>query len=623
MITILSLLIIPYQNCSNQFSAAGESSGTSTGASTNTGAGTNNGENTNQDQLNRVACSKNFNDPSMNMNNTEVTINSGMATDNGDSATSAITQITVGTARNIINASVNSSIICDRYTTISTVCNILDNDSARPINITNAIDQQGNNVVGVLTQAQIAGRSLAVNNCNNMAFNLQNTNLSSSFRLALNRANNNNNTFLRCVQGSLWVRIRVQHTVDANPEVNKFSPYQYIKVNLNNNCLKEDRLKASADFPKSAGVGSAVAIDGNWAVAIAPNENMASVLNAGAAHVFNLVNGSWLYHSTLQFPNAQADDTLTSVALKGDTLILGSSLRSYKGAVYVYKLSNGRWNYQSQIGEIVSPDNQPSQLFGYSLAYNGTKLVVGAPHFTRSGSSRNGKVYIFNGTTFAFEKAIQKSGADIDTENRGFGMSVAIDGNTIAVGAPQAITKESLGSGQVLIYTLVNGEWAETSIKKGPTPEGNSQVGLRFGHSVSLVSGKLLVGAPGYNSNQLLNAGAAYYYANVTDADSAARRIVIGATAGANFGNSVVIAGTGILIGVPFRDNRFGAVCYIKNANINTANACDSRIFPTNASSNDAFGWAVAVSGMDVISGAYTKGDPLQASGAAFVHRLK
>jgi hypothetical protein len=151
--------------------------------------------------------------------------------------------------------------------------------------------------------------------------------------------------------------------------------------------------------------------------------------------------------------NAEAYDSFAYiVALEGDTLVVGalyedsteggdeSNNASFAaGAVYVFTRSSGVWSQQAFLK---ASNAGASDHFGTSVALEGDTLVVGAPYEDSFGAgdqgnnaaSNAGAAYLFtrsNGswTQLAFLKATESSGGDY------YGSSVAVDGDTLMVGA--------------------------------------------------------------------------------------------------------------------------------------------------------------------------------------------
>jgi hypothetical protein len=129
----------------------------------------------------------------------------------------------------------------------------------------------------------------------------------------------------------------------------------------------------------------------------------------------------------------------------------------------------------------------------------------------------------FGSGTFATGKKLSPSGGGAQAaleaylkasntgQGEGFGTSVALDGDTLAVGAPN--------SEAVYVFTRTGGDWSQQAYVKA----SNTGTSDEFGTSVALAGDTLAVGAPleasavtGVNGNQADNSafgsGAVYVY---------------------------------------------------------------------------------------------------------------
>ena len=128
-----------------------------------------------------------------------------------------------------------------------------------------------------------------------------------------------------------------------------------------------------------------------------------------------------------------------SIAISGTTVVVGafdSNIEEF-GSAYVFVKPASGWQNMTQTAELTSSDN--GQGFGTSVAISGDAIVVGAanPSNFEDQAAGPGAAYVFvkpaNGWTNATENA--KLTASDGQDGDAFGNSVAISGNTIAVGA--------------------------------------------------------------------------------------------------------------------------------------------------------------------------------------------
>ncbi len=92
------------------------------------------------------------------------------------------------------------------------------------------------------------------------------------------------------------------------------------------------------------------------------------------------------------------DEFGISVVVEGDTAIVGAAYEnSGQGAVYVFTQANGVW---SEAQKLTASDGAANDWFGQSVALDGDTAVVGAPQYLNVG---NGAAYVFtrSGTTWS------------------------------------------------------------------------------------------------------------------------------------------------------------------------------------------------------------------------------
>jgi hypothetical protein len=239
--------------------------------------------------------------------------------------------------------------------------------------------------------------------------------------------------------------------------------------------------------------------------------------------------------SKLYAANASNEDLFgNSVSVSGDWVAVGapgedgvpddpsSDECTDSGAVYLFhRREDGMWKQEAYLK--ATPPIE-GQLFGCSVALEGSRLVVGARFESVTplhGESlqRAGAVYVFerDGGGQWLQRA--QFHADEPASGEEFGHSVSLDGDRIAVGAPWLNASDdgsdpALRTGSVYILKrLTGGVWMREDRLVVEHAEADDQ----FGFSVSLSGGLLAIGAPGedangssYADNSTSEAGAAY-----------------------------------------------------------------------------------------------------------------
>ena len=104
----------------------------------------------------------------------------------------------------------------------------------------------------------------------------------------------------------------------------------------------------------------------------------------GSAYVFRTTDGGATYDQVAKLTagDAAASDQFgISVAIDGDTIVVGAcsdaDAGSKSGSAHVFRTSDGGATY-GQVAKLTAADAAASDLFGYSVAIDGNTIVVGA-----------------------------------------------------------------------------------------------------------------------------------------------------------------------------------------------------------------------------------------------------
>ncbi|MEZ5401568.1 MAG: hypothetical protein R2729_17985 [Bryobacteraceae bacterium] len=156
----------------------------------------------------------------------------------------------------------------------------------------------------------------------------------------------------------------------------------------------------------------------------------------------------------------------------------------------------------AQQGRLIGPSTEAGDQFGDSVAVSGDTVAVGAPLEASNATGINGNqtdnsavnagaAYIFvrSGVTWAFQAYIKASNTSALSR---FGSSVALSGNTLAVGARTESTTAAR-SGAVYIFVRSGATWTQQQFLKA----SNAILDDDFGSSVSLWGDTVAIGAPG------------------------------------------------------------------------------------------------------------------------------
>jgi len=335
--------------------------------------------------------------------------------------------------------------------------------------------------------------------------------------------------------------------------------------------------------------GTSVAVDGDTAVVGAIRSNCVAGTHCGAAYVYVRNGVTWSIQQKLVAQNTGGSDDSqtdasfgTSVAVDGDTVLVGSSLRNCMagarcGAVYVY-VRSGAWNVQQKLlaqADDGSSDEQGDAYFGEEVALSGNKALVGAYNKTCSAGELCGAAYIYsrNGTVWDIQQKLlaQNGDGSPDVEHgAAFGASVALSSNTALIGAQFRSCNAGTSCGAAYAYTFGGTAWAIQQKLQAKNADGSddTQSEAYFGHSVALSSDVAVIGANAFGTAAVPVSGAAYAYARTGTDWSIQRKFLAQNTDGsddsqgyATFGQTVSLDGRNVVVGAVGQSCAPGSYC--------------------------------------------------------------
>ncbi len=310
-----------------------------------------------------------------------------------------------------------------------------------------------------------------------------------------------------------------------------------------------------------------------------------------------------------------------SVAISGDRIIVGAfGANNAQGAAYIFERNTGGTNNFGEVKKIVAVNGTAGDQFGYSVAINGNAVIVGAFLAEVGTNDFQGAGYIFEQNAGGANNwgQIKKLVASDGTTNDQFGVSVSISGGTAVVGTPFDDVSANANQGAVYIFQRNTGganNWGE--LRKIVASDGAENDG--FGLSVAVSGNTLVVGAVQAQIGTNANQGAGYIFErNTGGADFWGQVKKLTASDGAandTFGTSVSISGDAVIVGSPFDDigtNTDQGSAYIFEQNTGGADNWGqiNKLTATDGAAGDAFGSAVAVSGDNFLVGAYLANVP-------------
>ena len=313
------------------------------------------------------------------------------------------------------------------------------------------------------------------------------------------------------------------------------SPQQIVAQLVQAGYLKASNTNADDLF------GSSVALSNDTFVVGAPheasnatgmngNEADNSAHDSGAVYVFTRTAGVWSQQAYLKASNTGSDDNFGySVALAGDTLVVGApgegsnatgvngnqadNSAQRAGAVYVFTRTGDVWSQQAYLK---ASNAEAGDEFGIAVALLGDTLAVGAWYEDSIATGVNGNQadnsMSEGGAVYVFTRAagVWSQEAYLKASGYGgvFGHSLALAGDTLAVGAPfeygaatgvngNEADNTAPSAGAVYVFTRAAGVWSQQAYLKASNAGANKV----FGGQVALVGDVIAVASRLEDSN--------------------------------------------------------------------------------------------------------------------------
>lgn len=299
-----------------------------------------------------------------------------------------------------------------------------------------------------------------------------------------------------------------------------------------------------------------------------------------------------------------------SLAISGDTCVVGGLGVRPGGAAFVYVREGSEWILQA---ELISDDYDTNDSFGASVAIEGDVLAIGAPADDEKAAGA-GAVYVFTrvGTNWTQRAKLMAADAAI---NDGLGQAVALRGSTIAAGAPY---KNSF-RGAVYVFVGDGATWTQES----KITEGTVRQGEYFGERLTMDGDTIAVGVYRHDlSTTKTYAGAVYVYARNGSIWSFQQKLTPDDVADQDvFGRWLHMQGNTIVASSPWDDdqgNNSGSVfVFVRNGTVWNQ---QSKLTAPDPAAGDEFGRGIAIEGNMLVAGAFNDDDQGDNAGSAYVY---
>lgn len=259
-----------------------------------------------------------------------------------------------------------------------------------------------------------------------------------------------------------------------------------------------------------------------------------------------------------------------------------------------------------------------TDFFGYSVALDGDTLVVGAlaedSAATGVGGNQNdesasdsGAAYVFVRSGNIWTQQAYLKASNTESEDY-FGISVAIDGDTVVVGAyGEASVATGVGgnqannsapfAGAAYVFVRSGTTWTQQAYLKA----SNTEEYDLFGNDVAIEADLIVVGAPGEDGGGG-GLGAAYTFTRSGTVWSAPTYLKPTAAVGtAAFGRSLALDAGTLVVGAPGEQNTGAAYVFVRSGN---AFVQQGYLRAPQPGAADRFGTSVDIYGNTVVAGA-------------------
>lgn len=313
-----------------------------------------------------------------------------------------------------------------------------------------------------------------------------------------------------------------------------------------------------ADAAAGDRFGSSVALAGDTLVVGATHDDASgSVFNSGSVYVFTRTGNVWTQQAKLSAADAATDDHFgDSIALSGETVLIGADGKSTgTGAAYVFVRAGAVWSQQAKLTSLTA---RVHDRFGGAVALDGDLAIIGAESHDSDGRSNNGRVFLFSRNGGAWIEDASWSGPEPVTDGF-FGASVGLRGDSAIVGATGA--NDYAGAAYVFRY---NGA-AWVAGEKLDMADGEGQAYDAFGGSVALSDGRALIGACRSAEGQgIYDAGSSWLYADDgLSFQSLNRSYSVNRSSQGEFGRALAMEGDTVIVAEPGGGAaRGGAYCF-------------------------------------------------------------
>ncbi len=311
--------------------------------------------------------------------------------------------------------------------------------------------------------------------------------------------------------------------------------------------------------------------------------------------------GTWTETALLQAFDAYGGDMFGySVAVSGDTAVIGAYQDDdggpTTGSAYVFVRSGTSWVLEQKL---TAADPGMSDMFGYSVAIDAETIVVGAIQGDAFITQDTGCAYVFTRAAGVWSQQTKLTAAD-GTWDDDFGDSVAVQGDTAVAGAPRD-DDAGADSGSAYVFVRAGTLWSQQGKLAATDASGDD----RFGSSVTLDGDTAVIGAD-HDEAPNSDSGSAYVFVRGGTTWSQEQKLIASdAPTTAYLGCSVSLDDDRVAVGAWGDDTHgtsTGAVYVFERAGSAWSEA--AKITESGLANFDSLGRSVSLDGLCLVAGA-------------------
>jgi FG-GAP repeat len=210
--------------------------------------------------------------------------------------------------------------------------------------------------------------------------------------------------------------------------------------------------------------------------------------------------------------------------------------------VYVFQRRGSSWH---QTAKLTQPGGGAFESFGGSVAVEGQTLIVGAPAASQGDAASVGAAYIFTRRSDSWTLQTELMAGDLEP-TAAFGFAVGISQHTALIGAPSALNSSGAATGAAYVFERSGESWTQR-VKLTAADGMNFDF---FGSRLAIKGSTAVIGAEEHPTNAGSFAGSAYIFQREKGFwKRSVELIASDGTTGAKFGCSVALDQKTLLVG--------------------------------------------------------------------------